>query len=94
MAIIDEIARQRSTEKQKRKNNVARLIRKLAAIGQEEKNNAESLMSHMSQSDLPEETVEVFIDEFLHKVETILPVLGKEHREHIERLLAEIKPTK
>ncbi len=52
MAIIDEIARQRSTEKQKRKNNVGRLIRKLAAIGQEEKNNAESLMSHMSQSDL------------------------------------------
>ena len=94
MANIDEIAREVSAKKQKRKNAVGRLVNKLAAIAQDEKNNAESLMSHMGQSDLPEETVDEHIDKFLHKVETILPVLGDEHREYIDRLLAEIDSTK
>ena len=58
MTNIDEIAREMSAKKQKRKNAVGRLVNKLAAIAQDEKNNADSLKNHMRQSDLPEETVE------------------------------------
>ena len=91
MANIDEIARGKRAKKQKRINAVGRLVNKLAAIAQDEKNNAESLMNHMNQSDLPAEAVDEIIDELLDKVEGILPVLGDEQREYIERLLAEIK---